>query len=165
MKKTSLKLVISLFVIALFGFQTSTIIAQDNETKSEFEIIQDAFGLQKKDIIASFINLEGVDADTFWKVYNEYEAKRKELGKQRLEILYNYSMKTGMVSNDEAEALMKKVIPLRKSYDKLIIDYYEKMKRATNTIVAAQFYQIENYISSGIRFTLLDSFDFIQKKQ
>ena len=32
MKKTSLKLVISLFVIALFGFQTSTIIAQDNET-------------------------------------------------------------------------------------------------------------------------------------
>lgn len=60
--------------------------------KSEFEIIQDAFGLQKKDVIATFIGLEGVDVDAFWKVYNEYEAKRKELGKVRLELLYNYSM-------------------------------------------------------------------------
>ena len=164
MKKSSFKLVVSLFIIALFGFQSSTIIAQDNQMKSEFEIIQDAFGLQKKDIIATFIGLEGVDADAFWNVYNEYEAKRKELGKVRLEILYDYSMEIGMVTNEEAEALMKKVIPMRKKYDKLIIDYYEKMKRATNTIVAAQFYQIENYISTGIRFTILDSMDFIQEK-
>ena len=76
----------------MFGFQTATIVAQDNQMKSEFEIIQDAFGLQKKDIIATFIGLEGVDVDAFWKVYNEYEAKRKELGKVRLELLYNYSM-------------------------------------------------------------------------
>ncbi len=164
MKKTSLKLVVSLIIVALIGFQSSTIIAQDNQMKSEFEIIQDAFGLQKKDIIATFISLEGVDVDAFWKVYNEYEAKRKELGKERLEVLYNYSMEIGMVTIEEADALMKKVIPMRKKYDKLIIDYYEKMKRATNTIVAAQFYQIENYISTGIRFTILDSLDFIQEK-
>lgn len=164
MKTISGKLVVSLSIVALFGFQTATIVAQDNQIKSEFEIIQDAFGLQKKDIIATFIGLEGVDVDAFWEVYNEYEAKRKELGKVRLEILYNYSMEIGMVTNEEAEALMKKVIPMRKSYDKLIIDYYKKMKKATNPIVAAQFYQIENYISTGIRFTILDSMDFIQEK-
>ena len=164
MKKSSLKLLVSLFIVVLFGFQTSTLLAQDNQTKTEFEIIQDAFGLQKKDIIATFIGLDGVDADAFWNVYNEYEAKRKEIGKVRLEILYNYSMEVGMVTNEEADALMKKVIPMRKSYDKLIIDYYAKMKKATNPIVAAQFYQIENYISTGIRFTILDSMDFIMGK-
>jgi len=164
MKKSSLRLGVSLILLALFSIQISFVNAQDSQTKTEIEIIQDAFGLQKKDIIATFIGLEGVDADAFWNVYNEYEAKRKELGKVRLEILYDYSMEIGMVTNEEAEALMKKVIPMRKKYDKLIIDYYEKMKRATNTIVAAQFYQIENYISTGIRFTILDSMDFIQEK-
>lgn len=164
MKKSSLKLVVSVLLVALFSLQMSSVLAQDSQMKSEIEIIQDAFGLQKKDIIATFIGLEGVDADAFWKVYNEYEAKRKELGKQRIELLYDYSMEIGMVTNEEAEALMKKVIPMRKSYDKLIIDYYEKMRRATNTIVAAQFYQIENYIATGIRFTILDSMDFIQEK-
>lgn len=164
MKTRTGKLLMSLFIVALFGFQTTILNAQDDQTKSEFEIIQDAFGLQKKDIIVNFVNLEGVDADAFWKVYNEYEAKRKELGKVRLELLYNYSTEVGMVTNEEADALMKKVIPMRKSYDKLIIDYYNKMKKATSPIVAAQFYQIENYISTGIRFTILDSMDFIQEK-
>jgi len=164
MKTRTGKLVVSLFIVALFGFQSSTIIAQDAQMKSEFEIIQDAFGLQKKDIIATFISLEGIDVDAFWNVYNEYEVKRKELGKVRLELLYDYSMEVGMVTNEEADALMKKVIPMRKSYDKLIIDYYNEMKKATNPIVAAQFYQIENYISTGIRFTILDSMDFIMKK-
>jgi len=164
MKKMSLKLLVSLFIVALFSTQMSSVMAQDDQIKTEFEIIQDAFGLQKKDIIATFISLEGVDGDAFWKVYNEYEAKRKELGKVRLELLYNYTMEVGMVTNEEADALMKKVIPMRRSYDKLIIDYYAKMKKATNPIVAAQFYQIENYISTGIRFTILDSMDFIMGK-
>ena len=164
MKTRTGKLLVSLFIVALFGFQASTLLAQDSQTKSEFEIIQDAFGLQKKDIIATFIGLEGVDVDAFWEVYNEYEAKRKELGKVRLELLYDYSMEIGMVTNEEADELMKKIIPMRKSYDKLIIDYYNKMKKATNPIVAAQFYQIENYISTGIRFTILDSMDFIMKE-
>ena len=164
MKKSSLRLGVSLILLALFSIQISFVNAQDSQTKTEIEIIQDAFGLQKKDIIATFIGLEGVDADAFWNVYNEYEAKRKELGKVRLEILYDYSMEIGMVTNEEADALMRKVIPMRKNYDKLIIDYYAKMKKATNAIVAAQFYQIENYISTGIRFTILDSMDFIQEK-
>ena len=164
MKTRTGKLLVSLLIVTLFGFQSSTILAQDAQMKSEFEIIQDAFGLQKKDIIATFIGLEGVDVDAFWNVYNEYEVKRKELGKVRLELLYNYTMEVGMVTNEEADELMKKIIPMRKSYDKLIIDYYNKMKKATNPIVAAQFYQIENYISTGIRFTILDSMDFIMKE-
>ncbi len=31
------------------------------------------------------------------------------------------------ITGEEADAMMKKVIPMRKSYDKLIIDYYKKM--------------------------------------
>ena len=162
MKKSSLKVLVSLFIVALFSLQSSSVLAQDSQTKSEFEIIQDAFGLQKKDIVATFISLEGVDGDAFWKVYNEYEAKRKVLGKQRLEMLYDYSMEVGVVTNEEADVLMKEVLALRMSYDNLIKGYYKKMKKATSSIVAAQFYQIESYISTGIRFTILDSLDFIQ---
>ena len=164
MKTRTGKLLVSLLIVALFGFQTSTLQAQDDQTKSEFELIQDAFGLQKKDIIISFVDLEGVDGDAFWKVYNEYELKRKELGKKRLEILYGFSEEVGMVTEEEADELMKKVISQRKAEDKLLFDTHAKMKKETNSIVAAQFYQIETYIATGIRFTILDSLDFVQKK-
>ena len=146
MKKLSIKLVVSLFIVALFGFQSSTLIAQDDQTKNEFEIIQDAFGLQKKDIILNFVDLDKVDVDAFWDVYNAYEVERKELGKRRLELLYNYEMKAGIVNDDEANELMENAFSLRKSYFDLSKNYYNKMKKATNPIVAAQFYQIEHYL-------------------
>ncbi len=39
----------------------------------------------------------------------------------------------------------------------LSITYYDKIKKVTNPIVALQFYQVESYILSGIRVSLLES--------
>jgi len=52
---------------------------------------------------------------------------------------------------------MKTAIPLRKSEDSLIEKYYKKLKKSTSPKVAAQFYQIEHYISLSplILITLL----------
>ena len=138
--------------------------AQDNTMKSEMELIQDAFGFEKKDVMSEFVNLNGVDADKFWSLYNEYEVQRKEMGKEKMELLYKYTMHEGAVSNMQAEKLMDKAIPLRAAEDNLILKYTKKLKKATNPLVASQFYQIEHYISDGIRFTILDNINFIQDK-
>ncbi len=39
MKNKTLKLLTSLFIVTLFGIQMNSAIAQDNQIKSEFEII------------------------------------------------------------------------------------------------------------------------------
>ena len=52
----------------------------------------------------------------------------------------------------------------RKNYTQRYAKYTKKIKKATNPIVAAQFYQIEQYIADGIRFSILDNMDFIQDK-
>lgn len=138
--------------------------AQDNTMKSEIELMQDAFGFDKKEIITEFINLDGIDADKFWSIYNEYEVQRKNMGKEKMELLYKYTMHEGAVSNMQAEKLMDKAIPMRAAEDNLILKYTKKLKKATSPLVASQFYQIEHYISDGIRFTILDNINFIQDK-
>lgn len=153
---------IALFIVAILFFQMT--FAQDNQIKSEMELMQDAFGLQKKDVMTEFVDLTGVNANDFWKLYNEYEIARKELGKEKMNLLYRYTTHKGAVSDTQAENLMKKVIPLRKNYDKLVEKYYKKIKKVTSPLVAAQFYQIEHYIADGINFTILDNVDFIQDK-
>ncbi|MBN4048336.1 hypothetical protein JYU17_00020 [Flavobacteriaceae bacterium AH-315-O20] len=60
---------------------------------------------------------------------------------------------------------MKTAIPLRKSEDSLIEKYYKKLKKSTSPKVAAQFYQIEHYISDGMRFAILNNIEFIQDKK
>jgi hypothetical protein len=150
-----------LFIIAILSMNFS--FAQDYSIE-EIEIFQNLFGAEKKAIIEQNIDLNGVDSNAFWGLYQEYEGFRKELGKKKLDLLHKYSMESD-ISNDQVETLMKDAITLRKSEDALIAKYYKNLKKATSPIVAAQFYQIEHYISDGMRFAILNDMDFVQDKK
>jgi len=152
---------ITLFIAAILFLNVSY--AQDALTE-EIEIVQNLFGAEKRTIIDENINLDGVDSAAFWKIYDEYEISRKEIGKQKLELLHRYTTQKGAVSNMQAEELLKKSISLRSAEDNNIYKAVKKLKKATSPLVASQFYQIEHYISDGIRFSILDNIDFIQDK-
>ena len=155
-----MKKLVVLFAVILF---TNFTFAQDYSIE-EVEVVQNLFGAEKKAIIEAFVDLEGVDAEAFWNLYQEYEIVRKELGKERIALLHEYeTIKT--ITDEEVEALMKKAMPLRKSQDALIQKYYKKIKKATTAIVAAQFYQIEHFISDGVRFTILNNMGLVQDKK
>jgi len=155
-----MKKLVVLFAVILF---TNFTYAQDYSIE-EVEVVQNLFGAEKKVIIEAFVDLEGVDAAEFWSLYEEYEVIRKELGKERIALLHEYeTIKT--ITNEEVEALMKKAMPLRKSQDALTQKYYKKIKKATSAIVGAQFYQIEHFISDGVRFTILNNMGLVQDKK
>ncbi|MBN4048334.1 hypothetical protein JYU17_00010 [Flavobacteriaceae bacterium AH-315-O20] len=81
------------FICALFFFNVS--FAQDYSIE-EVEIFQNLFGAEKKAIIEGNIDLNGVDANTFWGLYQEYETFRKEIGKKKLELLKQYTTKSSI---------------------------------------------------------------------
>lgn len=156
MKKLSLLLVSLFFISASF--------AQDN-TAEEIAVMQDIFGQEKKAIIADNIDLTGVDTEAFWKLYDEYEAQRQDLGRARLTLLQKYTNKPDNITNNQASELLAEAIPLRAAEDKLILNYTKRIGKATSDLVSVQFYQIEHYISDGIRFSVLNDIDFIQDKE
>lgn len=150
---------LSLLLVGLFFINTS--FAQDN-TAEEIAVMQQIFGQEKKAIIADNINLTGVDAEAFWKLYDEYEAQRQDLGGARLVLLQKYTNKPDNITNNQASELLGEAIPLRAAEDKLILNYTKRIGKATSDLVSVQFYQIEHYISDGIRFSVLNDIDFIQ---
>ena len=77
MKKTLLTTL--MVALAFFAFSQSN--------KEEIDLVQSVFGMEKKAMAAEFIKLEGAPKDAFWVAYDEYETKRKELGKKRIELL------------------------------------------------------------------------------
>ncbi len=132
--------------------------------QDEIKLIQDIFGSEKKEIIAENIDLSGVDAAKFWQLYDEYEVARKSNGQERIKLLSTYASTTSAISNEMAESMLQKAIVIRSANENNLMKYTKKIKKATNPIVAAQFYQIEQYIADGIRFSILDNMDFIQNK-
>jgi hypothetical protein len=132
--------------------------------KEEVDLMQAAFGMDKKAAVAEFVKPSPAQNDAFWKIYDEYETKRKDLGKQRIELLKQYADKYETMNGEQADAWTKKVIELQKKTDNLISTYYGKVKAVTDGVVATQFYQIEYYILTGIRAQLLENIPFVEKK-
>ena len=153
---------ISILITAFLAFNVS--FAQD-DTSEEIAMMQELFGVEKASIIEQNIDLTGVNGDAFWKLYNEYETQRQDLGKARMELLQKYTHQKGSITNQQAKDLMAEAVPLRSAGDKLILNYTKRIEKATNALVSVQFYQIENYISDGMRFAILNNIDFIQDKQ
>jgi hypothetical protein len=154
MKKTIL--------IALTIFISSFAYSQSN--KDEIALMQAAFGMDKQAVVAEFVKPSPAEKDAFWKIYDEYEVKRKELGKQRIALLEQYADKYLTMNGVEADAWTKKVITLQKKTDDLIADYYSKVKAKSDGVVATQFYQIENYILVAIRAQVLQNVPFLPNK-
>ena len=149
-----------LLIIAVI-FMASFTHAQTNA--EEVDLLQAAFGMEKKMIVASFVTPTEAQKDAFWRVYDEYEAQRKELGKQRIELLNQYAEQYENLTSDQASVWTARVIDLQKKTDKLIIKYYKKVKSISDGIVTIQFYQVESYILTGIRIELLEEIPFVRK--
>jgi hypothetical protein len=143
-------------------FLASFAYAQSN--KEEIDLVQAAFGMDKKAVVADFVKPSDAQKAAFWKLYDEYETQRKDLGKQRIALLQEYAAKFLDMNSEQADAWTKKVIELQKKTDNLIVIYYTKVKTASDGVVATQFYQIENYILTAIRMQVLQNVPFLQKK-
>jgi hypothetical protein len=153
------KYLLTAFALFLASF------AYTKSNKEEIDLIQAAFGMEKKAIVADFVQPSEAQKDAFWALYDEYETKRKELGRERIDLLAQYAEQYLKMTSEQADAWTKKVMELQSKTDKLIATYYEKVKGVTDGVVATQFYQIENYILAMIRMQVLQEVPFLKKTQ
>lgn len=150
-------LIAAALFIASFGYSQSN--------KEEVDLMQAAFGMDKKAVVADFVHPSEAQKAAFWKLYDEYEVKRKDLGKQRIDLLNQYAEQYQTMTSEQADAWTKKVISLQKKTDDLVSTYYGKVKGVTDGVVATQFYQIEIYILTAIRAEILEAVPFLPKKK
>jgi hypothetical protein len=139
--------------MALVGFSRSN--------KEDIDLVQAMFGKEKKAMLMEFVQLEDAQKDAFWASYDEYETKRKELGKKRIDLLSRYV--DGYMTLDDAgtDQIIKDIISLQEQTDKLVGSYYAKIKKGSGIKAAAQFYQFETYLLSKIRAEIMENIPLI----
>jgi hypothetical protein len=136
--------------------------AQSN--KEEVDLIQSVFGMEKKALVADFMALDASKADAFWKLYDEYETQRKELGKRRIDLMEQYANNYNGMPSEVADKWMADVIKLGKSTDKLLETYYKKVKKVTDPVTALKFWHVESYILNSIRQSITSELPFVKGK-
>jgi hypothetical protein len=149
-----------IFTIA-FAVASLTVLAQSN--KEDVDFIQSIYGKEKKAVVAQFVQLEGAQKDAFWKLYDEYETKRKELGQQRVALLERYAKNYTTLDDATTDKITMDMMSLGAQTDKLITTYYKKMKKESTVKAAAQFVQIEAYLLSQVRTAIFESIPLIDE--
>lgn len=153
------KLIYVASIVLFFASFSLSIESNAQSNKEEVDFIQSIFGMEKKAAVARFLGLG--PNDPFWALYDEYETQRKALGAERIKAIEEYAKVYGSMQDADYDKVVANMNSLKKRNDKLIDTYYKKIKKASGAKVAAQFYQIEEYILSEIRAGILGALPFI----
>lgn len=131
------------------------------QTTEEINIIQSLYGMQKRELLMSVMKLSPSDSVSFWPLYDQYEDKRKDLGKKRIEMIKNFVSKYPAISSEEIDDTIEDVADLQEDMSSLMMDYFKKIRKATSSMVAAKFYQTEMYLHTAIQADLQNKLPFI----
>ena len=148
-----------LITLALI-FCSVSLFAQETET----ELVRSAFRLEKKAVVAEFLQLTNDQAAKFWPIYEKYEQERATIGARRIKLIDTYTQKYETMDDASADALVKESATIQKKEVALKEKYYETIKKSINTSVAARFYQIEDAVNVAVRMQLYNELPMLQKK-
>jgi len=154
MKLKFLKCIPFLAVMFLATFTSNA-----QSMNEEVDMIQSLYGMEKKALMAEFLG-DSVN-DEFWTLYDAYEAERKTLGKGRLSLISEYVTNYSKIEGEVADGMVKQSEKLNSKLTGLISKYTKKVRKATDSKVAAQFFQIENYLLSVTRIQIMNDLPFL----
>ena len=134
-------------------FATVSVHAQTSDAEADAMI--NLLGVQKKEAIAKLVSVSGKDSVAFWKIYDEYLKKNKEVAKSRIRLYEQTAHSYGNMTPPVADSLARKYFQNRNSQEKSLEEYYQKIRAATNPLVAFQFYQAEVYLLTMVRASIM----------
>jgi len=125
--------------------------AKSQTIDEEVVLVQSIYGMEKKDLIAKHMTLEKTQMGVFWKLYDEYELERKEIGLKRAANIVAYATKYENLTNEDADLLMKTSFEVNLGFVQLWERTYKKMAKSLTPVLAAQFIQAEMFIESMLK--------------
>ena len=148
-------------VIMVIGLLIMPLVSFSQATPEEVDLYQSIFGMEKRAMYENFLQLEGEAATGFWSLYDEYEEKRKAYGKDRLKLLNDYAENYSSLTDEKTDQLVADAIALNNNLNKIIAQYHKKIRKVAGSKVAAQFYQLDNYVLGSIRIEMMEAIPFI----
>jgi hypothetical protein len=145
------------FICLLIFFSVSAQV-----TKDDVNLVQAMYGKEKRDLMQEYMKFDdSTKANAFWKLYDSYEMDRKKLGQEFISILQDYADNYDKLDDKKADQLVTRTSANNHAYENLYSKYYTKMKPVVGALKASQFFQLEAYLRSAIKTTILDEIPFI----
>jgi hypothetical protein len=137
-------------IIGLVTILLASNAAYSQSDNADIDIVQALFGKSKKLIIDEYMQLDDKETNNFWRIYDQYEGKRKGIERESFLLLKEYAEKYQTLDDAEADKLIVKFMKSMEGYNNLHQVYFRKMKKGVGSLKAAKFIQLETFIQTTL---------------
>ena len=138
-----------------------TISSFGQSNKEDVDIIQSAFGKEKKELVRQYMQIGDKDSVAFWKLYDEYEDKRKAIGRERINVLQQYADQYDKLDDAKATQLANSAFANESKYNTLYQAYFKKFSAVIGGKRSAELFQLETYLQTLTRLYIMNNIPFI----
>jgi hypothetical protein len=138
--------ILVLAAVALLALPALAAEDEAGAVDSYVELLRKDIEADKVLILTEALDLPDQEAQKFWPVYRKYEAALAEIGDRRLMLIKKFADRYGSLTNEDAAEIAREWFDLQDDRAKLRKEYYKKVQKATSTLTAARFTQIEHVI-------------------
>jgi hypothetical protein len=108
------------------------------------ELLRSDIRAQKVAILTEVMEFNEKEDAAFWPIYREYDTELQKLNDDRLGLIQEYAKNFEAMTDEVADRLAKGVLDLEGRRNALKQKYYERVKQALSSKMAARFLQVEN---------------------
>jgi hypothetical protein len=105
---------------------------------------------EKSKILGSAMQLDAAQAEKFWPIYRDYDARLTKLNDMRVSNILEYARTYSDMSDIKADELANGAIVYHKRRIELLATCYDNLRDALGSVVAARFMQVEGQLLSII---------------
>jgi hypothetical protein len=127
------------------------------------ELLRTDLKKEKVAIITEAMEFTPAEAEKFWPIYREYDLKLSKLGDRRIAAIKEYAAVYETITNEKAEELAKKFLAMDHDYLDLREEYFNKVKKAISSTVAARFMQVENQMNTLVQLQVMSELPLVKK--
>jgi len=144
--RTATTLVVGL---VLFAGVFATAIPAHAESQNEqyFELMRQDLRTNKLAVMTEAMALTDAQGEVFWPIYREYQTNLSTIGDKRIAMVKDYAENYENMTDEKAGEIVKNWFGQQKDRLSLLEKTAKKVAKATDSVIAARFIQVENAVN------------------
>jgi hypothetical protein len=150
--------------LILFTFLLASHGSKAQIQKEDFDIVHSIFTKTKKNLVSNYMAIEPSQT-AFWRLYDQYEARRKAIVTERYSLLKEYADNYVNLDDATASRLAHRFMKNTARTEALNTRYFKKFEKLVGGLQATTLFQIELYIETAMQANTLTQIPIIGELQ
>lgn len=135
---------------------------RDANIQAYVDLLREDVRREKVQVLSRVMLFSPADASKFWPVYTEYDAELTVLADRRVEFIKQYLDNYGVLTDEQADALVYGLLDLLVERTELQRQYYDRVKDAIDAVTAARFLQVESQLLKLIDLQIMSNLPAVE---